>query len=177
MSDTGLSSSSSCVPCPFGYFQEAAGQRGCLKCPFPNDDTSSSDILGLASILLCPGVEKSMLTDAVRRLSFALCVLWFKDTAWYFQILSNLEYLRINECFRNPCFNQGQCIALSSGFLCECQPGFHGKISSSFLLLLRSYWISLRVSLQKMHLFVRLVVRNWDRLLPLTALLERRNLQ
>ena len=52
-------------------FQEAAGQRGCLKCPFSaisnlndsrNDDPQTK---GLSSILQCRGVEKSMLTDSV----------------------------------------------------------------------------------------------------------------
>ena len=60
-----------CLPCPSGYFQEAAGQRGCLKCPFSaisnlndsrNDDPQTK---GLSSILQCRGVEKSMLTDSV----------------------------------------------------------------------------------------------------------------
>ena len=75
VSETGLSSQGGstdvCLPCPSGYFQEAAGQRGCLKCPFStisnlndsrNDDPQTK---GLSSILQCRGVEKSMLTDSV----------------------------------------------------------------------------------------------------------------
>ena len=75
VSETGLSSEGGstdvCLPCPSGYFQEAAGQRGCLKCPFSaisnlndsrNDDPQTK---GLSSILQCRGVEKSMLTDSV----------------------------------------------------------------------------------------------------------------
>ena len=76
MSETGLSSEGGstnvCLPCPSGYFQEAAGQRGCLKCPFATTSNSNDsnnekpEIKGLSSILQCRGVEKSMLTDSVR---------------------------------------------------------------------------------------------------------------
>ena len=74
VSETGLSSEGTstnvCLPCPSGYFQEAAGQRGCLKCPFAisNRNVTNGDesmIKGLSSILQCRGVEKSMLTDSV----------------------------------------------------------------------------------------------------------------
>ena len=44
-----------------------------------------------------------------------------------FQILSNLEFLRIDDCFREPCFNQGRCQALTNGFVCQCKPGYQGK--------------------------------------------------
>ena len=79
VSETGLASSSDidiCLPCPRGYFQEAAGQRGCLKCPSQvgieqvSDNNEGGDPLGsatvgLSSILQCPGVEKSTLTTSV----------------------------------------------------------------------------------------------------------------
>ena len=79
VSETGLASDIDiCLPCPKGYFQEAAGQRGCLKCPSQvgieqasdnneggGGDSLGSATIGLSSILQCPGVEKSTLTTSV----------------------------------------------------------------------------------------------------------------
>ena len=78
VSETGLASDIDiCLPCPKGYFQEAAGQRGCLKCPSQvgleqvpdnnegGEDSLGSATVGLSSILQCPGVEKSTLTSSV----------------------------------------------------------------------------------------------------------------
>ena len=45
-----------------------------------------------------------------------------------FQMLSQLEFLRINECFKEPCLHNGKCQPLESGFVCQCLPGFWGII-------------------------------------------------
>ena len=74
VSETGLSStmnSEPCYPCPPGHFQEAAGQRGCLKCPQTNNSNSVlnsnlTKLKGLSSILQCPEIEKSVVDEEVR---------------------------------------------------------------------------------------------------------------
>ena len=60
-----------CYPCPPGHFQEAAGQRGCLKCPQTNNSNSVlnsnlTKLKGLSSILQCPEIEKSVVDEEVR---------------------------------------------------------------------------------------------------------------
>ena len=82
VSETGLSTDfEGCYPCPSGFFQEAAGQRGCLKCP--SRDLSQSvmnlkpqqqqqqqqRLRGLSSILQCPEVEKARVNDEVSTVS------------------------------------------------------------------------------------------------------------
>ena len=42
-------------------------------------------------------------------------------------MLSQLDFVRINECFKEPCLNDGQCVPLDNGFVCHCLPGFWGK--------------------------------------------------
>ena len=140
VSETGLASDIDiCLPCPKGYFQEAAGQRGCLKCPSQvgieqasdnneggGGDSLGSATIGLSSILQCPGVEKSTLTTSVswKKLLFHFLNITFFFV--HFQILSQLEFLRINECFKEPCLNGGKCEALKNGFICRCQSGYQG---------------------------------------------------
>ncbi len=46
----------------------------------------------------------------------------------FFQLLDQLEYLTINECFKNPCSNGGTCEPLISGFKCTCPRGFFGNV-------------------------------------------------
>ena len=74
VSETGLSTSSeACYPCPSGFFQEAAGQRGCLECPRTNSSVLNPRITklkGLSSILQCPEIEKSSVNDNVRHRVF-----------------------------------------------------------------------------------------------------------
>ena len=78
VSETGLSTDfEGCYPCPSGFFQEAAGQRGCLKCPprdlshsvmnlKPQQQQQQQRLRGLSSILQCPEVEKARVNDEVR---------------------------------------------------------------------------------------------------------------
>ena len=56
-----------------------------------------------------------------------LLVFYMLHTYLILQILSNLEFLRIDDCFREPCQNQGRCHALTNGFVCQCKPGYQGK--------------------------------------------------
>ena len=62
----------------------------------------------------------------------------------FFQMLSQLEFLRINECFKEPCLHNGQCQPLENGFVCQCLPGFWGIISHSGPEKLKKSWQKIR---------------------------------
>ena len=40
-----------------------------------------------------------------------------------------------NDCWSNPCHNEGTCIDQVADFNCTCAPGFRGKIVLTFLRL------------------------------------------
>ncbi|XP_070563038.1 LOW QUALITY PROTEIN: sushi, von Willebrand factor type A, EGF and pentraxin domain-containing protein 1-like [Ptychodera flava] len=93
-----------CYPCPKGYYQPSIGQFVCFQCP----DLADTDTVGATSQSQCEGVDE-------------------KDDK-----ISNVT-LEYNDCFTMPCQNDGNCESLSTGYLCECQPGYTGAHCESDL--------------------------------------------
>ena len=62
-----------------------------------------------------------------------------KETTFPLQMLSQLDFVRINECFKEPCLNDGQCVPLDNGFVCHCLPGFWGKDTEKRHIKLRGF--------------------------------------
>ena len=74
--------------------------------------------------MLSPKIgAKNVTTPAMKKMTFLFTLLVVS-----FQMLSQLEFLRINECFKEPCLHNGQCQPLGIGFVCQCLPGFWGII-------------------------------------------------
>ena len=74
--------------------------------------------------MLSPKIgAKNVTTPAMKKMTFLFTLLVVS-----FQMLSQLEFLRINECFKEPCLHNGRCQPLGIGFVCQCLPGFWGII-------------------------------------------------
>ncbi|XP_023234733.1 sushi, von Willebrand factor type A, EGF and pentraxin domain-containing protein 1-like [Centruroides sculpturatus] len=91
-----------CFACPIGYFQPAAGEKACYRCP--NGATTNSQ--GSTSVNDCAGMNKILKDD---KLTIPLS-----------------DLLLVNDCFSVPCLNGATCEALDFGFLCHCVPGYTG---------------------------------------------------
>ena len=93
-----------CLPCPRGYFQPQRGKLSCFQCPM----RLKTQATGAKSILDCDGVTQ--------------------DSADMFVRVA-LSELPINECFAEPCRNDASCVSLTTGYTCQCLPGWAGKYS------------------------------------------------
>lgn len=49
----------------------------------------------------------------------------------YFHFKGETCFTNIDECESQPCQNGGHCVDLVDGFLCQCLPGYSGKVGES----------------------------------------------
>ena len=58
------------------------------------------------------------------QLNQQICYSFLRLISFIYYILFHLS--DINECFPNPCLNNGTCINLEGSYKCTCRPGFTG---------------------------------------------------
>ena len=102
VSETGLEP---CFACPKGDFQEFPGKTYCMICP--NDVLTRNQ--GSTALEDCLGISNY----SIRSIKMAGT--------------SELKMRTTDDCMKEPCRNNATCVAMRSGFTCNCLSGWTGK--------------------------------------------------
>ncbi|XP_023933541.1 uncharacterized protein LOC106168372 [Lingula anatina] len=91
-----------CAACPFGQYQDEAGQLTCKQCP--NDTTT--DRIGVNNVSKC----RNFVCD---------CLPGYEANV-------NGTCTDVNECLEDVCPDNARCVNKEGSFRCECLTGFQG---------------------------------------------------